>query len=428
MPNVNRNSNKRIDEEKDLFIRNFFGHHNDPQEIVSSRHIISDTLVGLELELEGIGSGMDTYKSSYWNVVGDGSLNESGKEFVFKRPFGGRSIDTALKSINKVMEERGITPQTGVRTSLHVHIDVRDLDNSQYINMILIYLVFEEVLFKYCGEERMTNPFCRPLSQLDTIQRLSLAHDRKGDKGGTLSRVISEIRDRKYCAINLGSTSRFGSIEFRLHKGEYRYPIIRNWINILLRLKEYALNNDVKDWQNLFSDISNQSPTHFLKEVFKEQGNLLLTEESEGGIYNGMRICQDIINGSNLEKVNLKKKGGGLQFDEAGTIIISNRFQKYINSKRIKVKKDIVKGEEKKQEGQEDGNRFFYDQGLGRVVDRQREQANANIGDALDAIRRGGRTGPRRPERQPRVPEPEMFQWVANAGEELRMNDIEDEE
>lgn len=342
-------------DERLSFTEETFGINKDPQEIRGSKEIIGTSLIGVELELEGINDEMDSYRSSYWNVTNDGSLNESGREFIFKKPFGGKSVITALNSFNRVIEERGINPIINVRTSTHIHIDTRDLSYEEYFSFILLYLIFEHTLFTYCGREREGNQFCKPLYELDTIEKLALSFQfndgtHSGRKYGRekLALTIHNLQRNKYCAMNLGATLSFGSIEFRMHEGEYRKEKILNWINILLSMKEYIKDGvEGEDWIPLFTNISLLGVISFAQDIFGPYFPLINNRDIEEEVMQGMRLCQDILYIKSLESsvnkiFNIKEIPGDGE--------ISKRFKLYAKKKRIKIIKMKKKEGESKKE------------------------------------------------------------------------------
>src|SRR3972149_6708240 len=107
----------------------------DVRQSVPCEEIIDNTtLCGIEVEAEGIDIPRNSkklpqfYKDlTFWSVKEDGSLRNGGKEFIFKQPLGGTDIVRALEQLEKKIKEHDINPDMTHRTSLHLHIDVRNM-------------------------------------------------------------------------------------------------------------------------------------------------------------------------------------------------------------------------------------------------------------------------------------------------------------
>ena len=69
------------------------------------------------------------------------------------QPLKGGDITRAMFGFKKVFllyEEAGNEPPIcSPRTSVHIHIDVRDLEVQQLKKLFLLYAVFEETFFKW---------------------------------------------------------------------------------------------------------------------------------------------------------------------------------------------------------------------------------------------------------------------------------------
>jgi hypothetical protein len=242
--------------------------HSMPTDTVrASTHLISDTRVGIEVELEGFNS--DQPKVRGWNTIPDGSLRDGGLEFVFNGPVGGVTAMSRLTALGEALEPYQDTIKCSERTSLHVHVDVRDLELDQVWSMLLLYGLVEPYLFTVCGEHRADNIYslawykgeCQlaPLSSLRRIQN----YRHTGD-GETFP---------KYATVNIGALNTFGSLEFRGHEGTATIEQMVLWVNHLLALKEYVLSSDVSA-RTLLERSFGMGAEEFLRDVF---GDLLTT-------------------------------------------------------------------------------------------------------------------------------------------------------
>lgn len=275
------------------------GHVPDVRSTLSSKELVDNGLVGVEVELEnlprllqpGDDERYGRHGLRYWSLKPDGSLKDNGAEFVFAAPLSGRDLVAALEELEQFIISKGLKPRTSVRTSAHIHMDVRHLTGQQLVNMALLYTIFERALFRYCGAERYHNIFCLAMSEAEgNVDDLSkLIHTDSKDKFyGALAHW------HKYSSLNLMACRRFGSAEFRGHRGEWRKAPLLSWINILMRLRQAAQNMDIP-WDNMPSHISGIGPYSFFQAVFGSHAELLDYPDLERDILEGVRLAQDAL-------------------------------------------------------------------------------------------------------------------------------------
>ncbi len=197
------------------------------------------TSVGIEVEVEGMGS-MGASASVFnnlkcWNVVSDGSL-QNGIEFV-SEPVWGTAITDALEELKGVFISH--PPHISFRTSIHVHINILDMSDSQLIHMVKTYLVYEQPLFRLHEEwGRVENIFCVPAFKSLDIQKGYSSLIRGIGRGSVSTSYIPS----KYSAMNPNSIGSLGTLEFRHMGGTADTDAISEWINVLLQLKVAGLN------------------------------------------------------------------------------------------------------------------------------------------------------------------------------------------
>lgn len=232
----------------------------------------SDTFVGIECEIEGVNriSFKQHLNTFFWRVTTDGSLR-NGCEPVFSKPLKGANVTAALSSFDEAVAAREASGQPielSRRTSMHVHIDVRDLSTEEIHDLIAIYMLFERLLFDYVGTYRSKNNYCRPLV------------------GSNFSKVLTDMKDHnqldyymdfvsnmcdKYSALNVRAIATFGSLEFRHHPGVTSSSEIYPWLNILLSLKLWIKKG------NSVQSLIELSAYEAIVEVFGELSSLLTT-------------------------------------------------------------------------------------------------------------------------------------------------------
>lgn len=273
------------------------------------------TIIGVEVELEGmhVASGFAnnglprrtdsaegfSYDSDnngikfgvgYWNIKSDGSLRVGGVEFVTKKLFG-KDLSLALDELHDYLVANTVPNSTpSDRCSIHIHLDVTDLNKNEYARLLIDYAIFENVLFHYCGADRKENLYCLPFAKSDDFKR-TLSH--------ILTSVNKDIDFRKYVngfpkysALNLRATSTYGSLEFRLHGGTHDMMRVKEWINIIMCLKKNCRGNTA---HNLHREISRYGVTNYLEKVFGHYHRILDYDDCESDVIEGLRLAQDII-------------------------------------------------------------------------------------------------------------------------------------
>jgi hypothetical protein len=185
--------------------------------------------IGVEIEVERA-----TEFRSEWQVRRDDSLRNEGLEFV--TPYGQRVQDVGYllqRFFNNVTELRNNAGaglfQFSERTSIHVHLDCRPLTLADIKNLVIVYTVFEDALFKFAGEHRKHNIFCVPLRYINISWNV---------QSPSFESVIHGWK--KYCALNLLRLHDFGTIEFRHMEGNEDSNRILTWVYLLASLRDYS--------------------------------------------------------------------------------------------------------------------------------------------------------------------------------------------
>ena len=200
------------------------------------------TSVGIEVEVEGA-RNPSAHELKRWHTVADGSL-QGGIEFV-SDPVWGTSITDALEELDAYFKKH--EPYVSFRCSVHVHVNMLDMETTELIQFIKLYLMYEPALFRFHGDiikagelslgRRYENIFCTPAAESVVIQKAYarlISHLNKDglDRGYTSS---------KYCAMNANCLSTLGTLEFRHMAGTTDMHQISQWIDVLLQLKVAAL-------------------------------------------------------------------------------------------------------------------------------------------------------------------------------------------
>jgi len=187
-------------------------------------------MVGIEIEVENIKQQFPIY--AYWDAKTDGSLRNNGIEYV-SVPLQIKQVQLALEHIYKQMNEYN-EPDFSNRTSIHIHVNCRDLTQDQIFNFCILYALFEKHFYQVAGTRRMNSIFCVPLFRTNQLS--------------TLNSVIYGMGSdwNKYCGLNLlplfanNVTQGYGTVEFRHLYGTKDINEILMWINDIMCLRKFA--------------------------------------------------------------------------------------------------------------------------------------------------------------------------------------------
>ena len=272
----------------DTTIQSLFATREQQPPQVLLGDLISNTKIGVEVEVENVRVPTPI---KGWRSVNDGSLRDNGIEYVFSGPVGGLS---ATRRIDSLCETLSAMPDIRFshRTSVHVHVDVRDMTFHELIKYVTLYAMIEPYLFAVCGKERDEGIYSLSLYRgKDQVSKLS-AIARLGPNA-----LRSERYWSKYSAVNLLSVPQFGSLEFRGHEGTADRSRLINWVNHLLKLKEYATSGSNK-LTDLPKALSNNGPMFMLAEIL---GNDLINSNIESAtsvlqeLHEGVSIAEDLL-------------------------------------------------------------------------------------------------------------------------------------
>ena len=222
----------------------------------------NSSLFGIEVEVEGLQHYPTTLP--FWSVTDDGSLRNYGREYI-SRPIKGKHVEYALRLLyaNLSNYPYDFSP----RCSVHVHCNIRTMTPKQLWNMMMIYIIFERLLFKFVGQKRDENIHCVPLLDTNLLDHLTRIIDCR----------ISPDNWMKYTALNLVPMNKLGTIEFRHMHGTDDVDKLMTWINLILKMKLYAYKNSTEMVENeIFHLNSNSQYRQFASNVFGEYSDMLL--------------------------------------------------------------------------------------------------------------------------------------------------------
>lgn len=241
--------------------------------------------IGVEIEVEGTRLPQP---GRFWDTTRDSSLREDGSyEYVLKKPSSKEDTLKALQYLDECYKESNTEVDDSVRAGVHVHINCQDLNILELYNFLVLYLMFEEVLVKFCGDSREGNLFC-----LRSKDAEYLVH---AIQNAIISRNFSEFKDDdlRYASVNVKALTTYGSLEFRSMKGTRDMAHINTWVEILLHLREVA--RTFKDPEDMLSSYSMEGQLVFARKIFVGFWGLFSEyNDLDKMLHNGMRYAQDI--------------------------------------------------------------------------------------------------------------------------------------
>jgi len=209
-----------------------------------NRFILPDARIGVEFEFEHTGIVARnrqlpvTAWSHYWQWHEEGSIRDGGSEFAFVEPLFGRDAILAIEGLCRYADENGW--RSTLRTGLHVHLDVRDLEVPQLVGFCVLYALYEPVIYNWIGDNRENSHFCVPWYKAEgSIMEAGaiLRSANKPSEGANQELLGSSERYQRYAALNLNALMKFGSIEARHMKTTTDVTRILRWINLLMAIK-----------------------------------------------------------------------------------------------------------------------------------------------------------------------------------------------
>lgn len=250
--------------------------------IPNNMKVVGD--VGVEIEVEGLRLPQG---DKYWRRDADGSLRGAeNAEYVLRTPLTLHQLKMALKSLALGYKKNESVIDDSVRAGVHVHINVQDLNIIQLYNYLTLYLVFEELLTKFCGKSREGNLFClRACDAEFLIQALQYAAQNR--RWRTL--VTDDLR---YASVNVKALGNYGSLEFRAMRSTKDFDVIQTWAEILVLLREKA--KEFFEPTDIINGFSEGESSTFLGRIFGQYAELFKYEGYEQALTRGVRLAQEV--------------------------------------------------------------------------------------------------------------------------------------
>lgn len=213
--------------------------------------------VGIEVEVERVAPDRGLVNPDLVMVTEDGSLRNNGLEYVTHPTPANKAMAVLEHLYAGLRPTADFTP----RTSIHVHVNARDLTVGQLRSIIQVYLACERMLYRWVGGKRAKSIFCVPLLDTNLV-------------GGLLpnfeaSNPMAGFNWLKYSGLNLLPLRDKGTIEFRHLYGTRDLKTIQTWLYTILSIFKYARENHPNMVQERVFSLNSTSLYHsFIQEVF----------------------------------------------------------------------------------------------------------------------------------------------------------------
>lgn len=249
--------------------------------------------VGLELEVIGKQIPMSGFhKTKLWKIHPDGSIKprvgENAIEYVLAAPLARDRVPGALNELHAEFEVfRSQIAEDRISNSVHVHINAQTLTIQQVYTWLALYFIFEDLLVRWAGPDRVGNLFCLRARDAEGLIRMLKASAETDDFG-----IFNQTAYR-YAAANVVSLTKFGSLEFRALRGTVDRPTIQLWVDTLLAIKDKSL--EYKNPTEVLADFSMRSTIGMANHVLPPQmrNYMLMQSDFPDAMYNGARLAQD---------------------------------------------------------------------------------------------------------------------------------------
>lgn len=251
-------------------------------------------LLGVEIEMEAVNSCPVPFPRKDlpfpWKGEDDNSLRGNSVEYVMKVPQDAPKAFKSVTAIYDLLKMQDIEVRDSFRAGVHVHVNCQDMTMQELFGLILLYTSFEEVLTKWCGENRVGNLFCLRSRDAEYFAKMVGESFQKGD--------FDTLYDNyyRYSSLNLCSLPKYGSAEFRALGTPTKPDRIIKWASALVELKNRSKH--VANPMDVFEEFSmlgaEKWAENILGETFCQEVKEANGEDFEHALWRGMRQAQDI--------------------------------------------------------------------------------------------------------------------------------------
>jgi len=268
----------------------------------------TDGEVGIEIEMEG--DDLPRIDNPSWTTHADGSLRgRDSAEYVFNGPAHREDVEGRLWNLYTVLQQDAEEMDPSDRCGVHVHINVQDLSYEHLLNFVTLYIILEEPLMEFCGEQRVGNPFCLRIKDAEFLLNVLISIK----KNGTFN--IPHLNDKiRYASLNLTSLPLYGSLEFRGHRSVDNPAPIEKWVDILLRLKDAAC--EFENQVAILEQFSMDGPRFVADVILKDFKKDIDVAGLQDMLWDGARLAQEFVYTTKGGRLPEEPRQGGRVIDK----------------------------------------------------------------------------------------------------------------
>lgn len=195
---------------------------------------------GIEVEVERFDLGtrleLANKMTKYWHIKDDGSLRNSGAEFVSKF----LPPDDVATAVHYLYGKTRKHWEPSERTGIHVHANMLGRTFDEVARICTYYAMVEPLVFLWAGTEREENIFCVPWYRAPDEAALVSRALRSGD-------MFSLRQSCKYSGLFAGPLRTFGTLEFR-HARTFDTPEqLEAWVRVIrMTANAYTLPDPIE--------------------------------------------------------------------------------------------------------------------------------------------------------------------------------------
>lgn len=240
--------------------------------------------VGIEIEMEG--ERLPVRPPVGWSATRDGSLRGESLEYVLTKPVTRANVVGRLTTLWDFFAECHSTLAPSDRCGVHVHINCQNFTFKQVMNFGFLYLVLEDLLVKWCGEDREGNLFALRAKDAEYLVQALVDAQQVGSFADLQSNLF------RYASINFSSLGKYGSVEFRPLRTPDKPARIATWAEMLLAIKDAS--QVFESPKNIIEGLSGQGSENFVIEVLKDNAQKVLCQDTNKLVMQSVRRLQDI--------------------------------------------------------------------------------------------------------------------------------------
>jgi hypothetical protein len=260
--------------------------------------------IGIEIEMEGDGLTYPDMSNGkvvdYWFAKEDGSMKGPGLEYYLKVPVTREEVRPALKWLQQFWKNTKAKLQPSECDAVHVHLNCRDLMLDQAMCVILLMVLLEDLLVRWCGESREGNLFC--LRSRDAENFLSVLRNILIKKEfGTLNQDYL-----KYSAINIAPLACFGSVEVRCMQTPKDISLVAKWVDMLCCVYDAALK--LQNIRDVVDVLAYRSSDALLYQIFGDLSEELMFYDTDKLLADGRDRVREVVYSAHIYKERKKNK------------------------------------------------------------------------------------------------------------------------